>query len=185
MTVQMEKGARFHYIPHPMVPHQNSSFTTISRIELSEENELLWGEILTCGRKLSGEKFLFRKFHSLTEIYSRKRLIIKDNLLVQPSNVNVAGLGNFEGYSHQATLYYINESTDPLKLVENVRSMLEGKSTIAWGITALQTGVLVRILGQKGEELFELLKAIGEFLTTSEKVIQSQNLLKGSKIYAT
>src|SRR5450432_1989758 len=69
MNVLLEKNACFFFLPHPTVPHKESNFTAENTILLSEGAELLWGEIVTCGRKGCAEVFSFSTYHNLTKIY--------------------------------------------------------------------------------------------------------------------
>jgi urease accessory protein len=59
MEVHLEKDSSFIYLPHPSVPHENSIFTAKNKIFLNNDCNLIWGEVLTCGRKLNGEVFRF------------------------------------------------------------------------------------------------------------------------------
>jgi len=164
MEVRLASGATFQYVPHPAVPHKASNFTSKNKIFLEENCTLIWGEILTCGRKLNGEVFSFTKYHNLTQIYLRNKLIIKENLLVQPAAFNVNKLGQMEGFTHQASLIFINEKVAIEKLITQI-SQEFNQENIVFGISLLPVnGFLVRLLGQKGEVLFDCLKNIAQFL---------------------
>ena len=47
----------FVLLPHPSVPHEAIDFTSRNKIYLSDNCSLIFGEVLTCGRKLNGEVF--------------------------------------------------------------------------------------------------------------------------------
>lgn len=170
MEVYLQNGASFTYIPHPSVPHKNAIFTARNKIYLSNHCTLIWGEILTCGRKLNDEVFAFSKYHNITEIYLNTHLIIKENLLVQPLLVNPDTLGQLEGYTHQASFIYLNETINPAELCDTVYEFLSQKTEIEFGVSATQAnGIIVRILGFKAEQLFNYLKELAT-------LIQSQNV---------
>jgi len=80
INVNVGESSFLCYLPHPTVPHCDASFTSKSRICLADNAILIWCEIVTCGRILNHEKFLFTKYHSITEILHKGKLIIKDNL---------------------------------------------------------------------------------------------------------
>jgi urease accessory protein len=163
IEVYMEKGAVFCFLPHPSVPHEASSFVTKNRFYLSANCSLIFGEVLTCGRKLNGEVFLFSKYHSITEVFIGGKLVVKENLLMQPATINVNALGQLEGFTHQASFIYLNEQADIKTLTESVSGFLNQQTEIDFGITAAPiNGLIVRILGQKAEQLFECLKQIAE-----------------------
>ncbi|MBW4891840.1 urease accessory protein UreD [Mucilaginibacter sp. HMF5004] len=155
--VVMQPHSVFSYIPHPSVPHEASSFTTRNKIHLADDCKLIWGEVLTCGRKLNGEVFLFNKYHSITEVFLNGKLIIKENLLMQPGQSNLNAMGQMEGYTHQASLICIGYQT----LKEIINSYLTNEQHIAYGVTeGPKCAIIVRILGQKSEQLHHCLKYI-------------------------
>ena len=59
ITVNMQAGSLFSYIPFPLVPHKASIFTSRNKIFLSNHCTLQWGEVISCGRKLNNEVFQF------------------------------------------------------------------------------------------------------------------------------
>jgi urease accessory protein len=172
LEVYQSKGSSFLFLPHPIVPHEASSFSAINKFFLGDKCSLIFGEILTCGRKLSGEAFLFSKYHNVTEVYLDNKLIIKENLLMQPATININAIGQLEGFTHQASLIYLNETADCESLYNMITNYLSEQKEILFGITtAPVNGLIVRILGQKGEQLHNCLKTIaGHLPHTTEKL---------------
>ena len=163
--VHLAENAAFYFIPHPSVPHEESVFTAKNKIYLTDNCSLIFGDILTCGRKMNGEVFMFSKFHNLTEIFLNNKLIIKENLLIEPLNINVNSIGQLEGYTHQATLIFLNGNTSMKIVTAALNEMLMQYKEILFGVTAAPVnGVIVRILGQKAEQLFDCLKKISSVL---------------------
>lgn len=161
MSVYLDCGASFCYLPHPSVPHKNSSFTAKNNVYLKDGCSLVWGEILTCGRKLNGEVFQFSKYQSITNIYSNNKLIIKENLLMQPSLINPNLMGQMEGFTHQASLILYGETIDTIGFGDIIYEMLGLQEGISFGVSSLaENGLVVRLLGFKAEQLFDCLKSI-------------------------
>ncbi|MCE7042660.1 urease accessory protein UreD [Dyadobacter sp. CY312] len=161
MTVVMEKGSSFVYLPHPVVPQANSIFTTRNKIHLASGCRLVWGEIVTCGRKLNGEVFMYEKYHAVTEVVYDGKLIIKENICLTPASIALSGIGLLEGFSHQASLMLLNEKFDQSVVVLRATEYLEKQDNIIFGITAAPvSGLLVRILGNRSEQLMDCLKSI-------------------------
>jgi urease accessory protein len=182
MNVQLEKNASLVYLPHPTVPHKASSFTSVNNIFLSEGSELLWGEIITCGRKGCGEIFAFTKYHNLTKIHHNKKLVVKENLLISPTTVNLYALGQWEGYTHQASLIYWKEKISMQQLVIDLRLMLKKEKGISFGISSLPVnGIIVRILGNKAEQIHDLFRQIHLFISAHQSVAAQEKILS-SKI---
>jgi urease accessory protein len=165
MVVKMKKGSTFIYLPHPVVPHRHSLFKSESKVFLEEECTLLWGEVISCGRKLNGEVFQFSSFHSLTEIYRMNKLVVKENLLLKPGQMDLSAVGQLEGFSHQATLLYLNEEATITTLIEKLTGDLNEQKDITFGISALPVnGLIIRLLGFKAERLFHILKRLSLLL---------------------
>jgi urease accessory protein len=171
LQVNMAQGSSFCYLPHPTVPHKRSDFTSKSKIYLSNNCNLIWGEILTCGRKQNGEVFIFSKYHNLTEIYLNNKLIIKENLMIKPLQINVNAMGQLENYTHQASLIYLNETADIKTLRQQINTFLSEQVEITYGITETpKNGLLIRILGYKGEQLHNCLNTIARLINQTKTV---------------
>ena len=164
--LHLQPGASFCFLPHPSVPHANARFMATNNIYLSHGCRLLWGEIITCGRKLNGEIFHFSKYHSLTSIFIENRLAIRENMLIVPDAVDITGMGLWEGFTHQASLIYMDENTTVEESTQLINTYLSRQPGIAYGITAAPVrGLVVRLLGYKAEQLFDCLKTMAAILS--------------------
>jgi len=162
MDIHLEPGSSFDYIPHPLVPHENSIFFTSNKVYLSYACSLTWGEVMSCGRKLNGEVFKLSSYQSVTEIFKNGRLMVKENLLIRPAEMKPLSIGQLENYTHQASLIFINEKAMISTLAEELNQFLVLQSNISFGVSSLHiNGLIVRLLGYKAEQLFDLLKHIG------------------------
>ncbi len=170
MNVHMADNASMFYLPHPTVPHSGSDFSSVSNIHLQKRHQLIWSEIITCGRKLSGEEFLFRKFQSVVNIYVEGKLAVRENVLLEPFKRNIHAMGQLEGYTHQSSLMYLNTVADMDLLSALCLESLSGKEHIHYGVSALPVnGLLVRILGYKGEQLFDCNNQLASILQRKQK----------------
>jgi urease accessory protein len=172
MEVYLQKGSSFIYLPHPSVPHENSAFVAINKFFLSSGCRLIWGEILTCGRKLNGEVFQFSKYHSITEVFINNKLVIKENLLMQPSLIDPTVIGQLEGFTHQASFIFLDEKANCINMADTIYEFLSLQQEITFGVTAAPAnGLIIRILGYKAEQLHDCLKAIAKIAEQSTKTI--------------
>jgi urease accessory protein len=172
MEVNLKQSSFFQYLPHPCVPHQSSDFTARNRINLSNNCRLVWGEILTCGRKLNNEVFLLTRYHNITEIFLNGKLIIKENLLIKPSETNPLIIGQLESFTHQASLILLNDNFDIKQLSEKIINLLEGFTEITFGLSeAPVNGLIIRILGNKAEQLHSILKSVAQLVSTYQTAI--------------
>lgn len=172
MELHLEKNSSFVFLPHPSVPHENSVFATTNKFYLSTSCRLIWGEILTCGRKLNGEVFLFLKYHSITEVFINNKLIIKENLLMQPLLIDQNAIGQLERFTHQASFIFLDERTDCIDAADTIHEYLSLQPEIAFGITTPAiNGLIIRLLGYKAERLHDCLKAITKIIERQTKII--------------
>lgn len=168
-TVTLGNHASLYYLPHPTVPHKESNFTCRNKIFLSDHNELVWAEILTCGRKGSGESFSYSGYHAVTEVMHNGKLVIKETLLMRPSIAPVHKIGLMEGYTHQASLIYWKEGAASAAIVTGLHQLLKDVPGVSAGVSSLQShAVVVRLLGYKAEQLFGLLKQVAELIIKKE-----------------
>lgn len=170
MNVQVNENGSFYFLPHPNVPHALSNFSAINNINLCRNHHLVWSEIITCGRKLSGEEFQFTKYHNLTNIYINKKLVVKENVLLAPLKHDPSSIGQFEGYTHQATLIFLNDQLDMKEIVQQGRDLLSGIHDIVFGISLLPVnGLIFRQLGYKAEPLFNNNNKLAELINRAVK----------------
>lgn len=165
MEVCLKKGASFCYLPHPSVPHEHSIFTGRNKIFLSGGCHLVWGEVLTCGRKLSGEVFTFSKYHSVTDVFMDGGLVLRENVCLRPSVMDMYSIGQLEGFTHQASLLAVGEGSgdDPVRAA--IRAHLSGQEGIVYGIsTGPVNSLVVRVLGNKAEQLHDCMKTMAGLL---------------------
>ena len=92
--ISLAPNSFFCYVPHPVVPQENSIFRNRTVINLDKNCELILSEVVTCGRKnseniypnkkISGEIFKFTYFQNVTEIYFNDLLVLKDKIILEP-----------------------------------------------------------------------------------------------------
>jgi urease accessory protein len=171
LQVDVADNAGFCFLPHPSVPHEQSIFTAHSNFYLHQNSQLIFGEILTCGRKLNGESFLFSKYHSITSVFINQKLVIKENLLMQPSFINVHAIGQLEGFTHQASMIYLQPAVDCKALQISIIELLSAEKNIELGVSiAPVNGLIIRLLGHGAEQLYDCLLLINNLLQTKKLV---------------
>lgn len=163
MEVRLGAGASFCWLPHPCVPHAESIFSGRNKIFLSKGCELVWGEVLTCGRKLRGEVFALSSYHMRTEVFVQEQLALVENVVLRPSVIPVGAMGQMEGFTHQASLLYVGDERRA-----RVEECLMGVEGIVYGVSdGPMNSLVVRMLGNKAEQLYDCLKAIAELCKRS------------------
>lgn len=160
--IQLDKNASLSYVPHPVVPHENSTFKSFTKVEMMDESELIMGEIVTCGRKYHGEVFRFKHFQNRIEVRHHDKLIFKDNVLLQPDLMPLGDIGLLEGFTHQGMLIYLNlrnQSVD--ELIERFFAELSLEEDMEFGISRLQAnGLVIRCLAYGGDQIYHCFQRI-------------------------
>ncbi len=175
--VKLAPNSAFCYVPHPVVPQENSIFRNHTIIHLEKNCELILSEIITCGRKNSefispdreifGEIFKFTYFQNVTEICFNDLLILKDKIILEPQVVPVDTVIQLEGYTHQATFIYLNtgNSSVAYELIVEILKIMEYEENISFGVSEMAAnGFVLRVLGNGGEQLFNCFQQIQNFL---------------------
>jgi urease accessory protein len=162
LDIHLDESSAFSYIQHPIVPHQKSFFRAHNSVFMAANSVLLLGEIITCGRKLSGEIFKFTQFQSLTEIFSNGKMLLKDNILIKPQSIDLNGIGQVEGFTHQATLIYVNlRKPNNQQETHEMNELMLAEEDIQFGISQPQPFItVIRVLGNGGEQMYNAFKKI-------------------------
>jgi urease accessory protein len=164
-VVRVGEGATLIYIPFPTVPHQNAHFSSHTHIHMQQTGCLIWGEILTCGRKLNGEQFLYRLYHNTTDVYKNDQLVIRENQYVEPATMDLMAMGQLEGYTHQGTLTYLHHDADMEWCKTKIIELLQKEKEIVFGVSLTPTnGLIIRVLGQRAEQMYKCFNEIAELV---------------------
>ncbi|MFD1615307.1 urease accessory protein UreD [Gelatiniphilus marinus] len=165
VKVNVGENGLFHFVPHPTVPHRNSDYFAKNTIHLKSSSKLIWGEVITCGRKLYGETFVFKRFLTHTEVFVDNELIFNDKLLFEPEKLDVNTMGQLEGYTHQATLFAYQNDLSEDEIYESLLENAEFEEDIEFGLsTTIKDAVVIRIVGNSGEQLYKIIKKIEDHI---------------------
>ncbi|MET3036112.1 urease accessory protein UreD [Chryseobacterium sp. NRRL B-14859] len=168
LNVKMEDETSFAYVPHPVVPHEDSNFKSKACIHIGKNSQIIISEIITCGRKHYGEVFKLKRFQNLMEIYHDNKLAVKDNVLIQPDMIPISSIGNLEQYTHQGTLifYSTKDNVDKNGLIEEIIEVAgQHRKDMEVGVSAMEdNGFVVRALGHGGELMYNFFLYVQEIL---------------------
>lgn len=171
INIYLKNNAAFCYLPHPCVPHKASVYSGVNNVYLCSNHCLLWSDIVTCGRKLCNEEFEFTCFQNVTSVFVEDKLVIKEKIFLEPLKISISVIGQMERYSHQSTLMYLNNKIETEYLMQECRQILSAVEGIEFGISELPVkGFMVRMLGHKGEQLFDLHNRLASVITEKSKV---------------
>lgn len=158
--IKVGKEAYFKYIPLPTLPFAESSFSNITTINLQDaSSKLCYLEILACGRYLRDERFKYKLYKSLVDIYQMDKLVFKDNSVFEPGITNLECFGMFEGYTHLANLIAFGfEVLDDINLT--IIKLFELHGVDGGVTTLLNGGYLIRALANESEVLIKCFREV-------------------------
>lgn len=159
--VTVEEKAYLMYNLLPVIPFADSVFESKMVFRLQDKSSrMIFVDTMSCGRVARNERFAYRKYQSLVEIYTGEQLIFRDNTCFVPTEFDMEAVGMFEGYSHYMTVIFCNCSLNEEK-VQYMRNVLDSDAEIQYGISVLQsTDVVVKILGRSGQQLTDLCQRV-------------------------
>lgn len=162
IAITLKEGSVFSYSPHPVVPHAKSRFDSHTVAYLGDDCQLLLSDIITCGRKHSGEIFRFTSYQNITEVYYQYKLILKDNIFLAPGLSPLSTLGMMGSFTHQGTLIYISTGRESAgAFIDEIRESMLLEKGVSFGISLLSVnGFVLRVLGQGGEQLYNCFRSV-------------------------
>lgn len=176
INIYLKNNATFCYLPHPCVPHKASVYYGINNIYLCNNHCMLWSDIVTCGRKLCNEEFEFTCFQNVTSVFIEGKLVIKEKIFLEPLKRSISVIGQMEQFTHQSSLLYLNNKMKIECFMQECSELLSAIEGIEFGISELPVkGFMVRMLGHKGEQLFDLHNRLASIIT--EKLEVKSNLV--------
>lgn len=82
---------------------------------------------------------------------------------MQPSLINLHAIGQLEGFTHQASLIYLQPYVDCKKLQADIIELLSTEKNMELGISAAPVnGLIIRLLGHGAEQLYNCLQRVAE-----------------------
>lgn len=164
ININIEEDGLLEYMPHPVIPFANSNFAARNTIKLKKSSRLYFRDILSCGRYKSDEMFQFNRYKSKTEVYLEDKLIFMDNTLLEPAKQQLSGIGFYEGFTHQANVFFYSENADE-RLKSALVKFLGTYDFIEFGATVTYPRlILVRILGKTSEKLKIITDELAEWI---------------------
>lgn len=163
--INLAANSSLIFTPLPSIPFANSAFITTTEIHLEDNSSrLIYSEIISCGRYLRGERFTFRNYTSVLNIYLAGRLVYRDNCQLLPDQQDLNAIGMFERATHLGNLVLYG-----IKLVESHLDVIQqilNDSGLDCAISQLAGGgYIIRILTIGSESALNLFKILISQLT--------------------
>jgi len=153
-------GGILEYCPLPLIPFARARYVQETTIVIEPGGVCLVAEVLAPGRLARGERFAYDLVRSCVDGWIGARPVVFEQMILEPRRGLLTGVGLLDQGMYLATLYVLTtESLDAWSAVWN-RQLAEhhgervGVTPLAYG------GLVVRILGQTGQEVLRRLDSV-------------------------
>jgi urease accessory protein len=171
INITMDKNCYLEYIPDQIIPYKNSRYYQKANLNIHSNSTLIYSEVLTSGRVAMDESFeydiCYLKTHCKNENNKNRFL---ENTKIEPKKQQLKDYGMLGKYKIVGTVYVITKKEHVVELEETINNEMLKIAEISVGTSILsdESGIIVRILGSKTEDVFD---AIFKTVEVSRKKI--------------
>ena len=174
-TLKLEENSILEYITDPVILYKDAVYRQENNIYMTKSSTLIYTDGITSGWSPDKKRFQYEKANLKTNIYMDGVPVLLDNMLINPREDDIDGLGFMEGYKNFATLIILDDRIDK-NIIEHLREeILKLNLDINFGITGLEVnGFVLRVIGNLTQDLEEVVGLCHNYIR--RKVLNSQNL---------
>lgn len=174
--IELGKKSVLEYITDSVILYKDAIYKQVNNIYLDKSSTLIYSDGITAGWSPEGDNFKYNNVQLKSNVYVNNKLVLLDNLVVNPNANDVTKLGFFEEYLNFGTLLVINEDIDH-KVIEELRVII-GKLNlpIDFGISKLEvSGFVLRVLGNLTQHIERAMGACHNYIR--KKFLGSKDLV--------
>ena len=173
--INLEKNSILEYITDSVILYKNAIYKQVNNIYMNESATLIYSDGITSGWSKEGDAFQYSNLQLKTNVYVNNKLVLLDNLLVDPKRNDVTKLGFFEGYQNFGTLLVINKNIN-VETIEDLRNEIKNLNLpIYFGISELEVnGFVLRVLGNLTQNIESAMKLCHNYIR--KKFLNSRDL---------
>ncbi len=160
--VEMEVGelATLRYLPHPCIPYPGSDYRGKTIVRLKRSSTFVYMDILASGRVARQEHFQMKYYRNELQVYLDDQLVFLDLCVLRPDQVDYGTIGFWGEYTHTGMMY-IYRPDGMEQLLTDIRNIgFFGR----FGATLAKEGILVRAMGESGEEIENFFLEINQLI---------------------
>lgn len=174
-TLKLEENSILEYITDPVILYKDAVYRQENNIYMTKSSTLIYTDRITSGWSPDKKRFQYEKAKLKTNIYMDGVPVLLDNMLINPREDDIDGLGFMEGYKNFATLIILDDRIDK-NIIEHLREeILKLNLDINFGITGLEVnGFVLRVIGNLTQDLEEVVGLCHNYIR--RKILNSQNL---------
>lgn len=173
--INLEKNSILEYITDSVILYKNAIYKQVNNIYMDESATLIYTDGITSGWSKEGYEFQYSNAQLKTRVYVNNKMVLLDNLLVNPKEDDVTQLGFFEGYNNFGTLLVINKNINT-NIIEELRNEMKNLNLpIYFGISELEVnGFELRALGNLTQNIESAIRLCHNFIR--RKFLNSREL---------
>ncbi|MBI3836611.1 MAG: urease accessory protein UreD [Planctomycetia bacterium] len=148
-------------IPDPVTCFAGARYEQDQQIELEPRSTLVAVDWLTSGRHARGERWAFARYHSRLNIFMGSDLLLADRLLLDPEDGPLGSpyrLGRFNCVAAVALVGNRFKDVRDRLLAQQATKPIERHSPIIDFASPIPHGIILRILGQRPEQVGHLVR---------------------------
>ncbi len=166
VTLQIGADAHFEWLPQETIFFSGARSRLQHRVRLSDSASYIGWEILSLGRRASGEKFRVGSIQQSTTLLRDDQLIHRERLAARPDNIS--GAWSFAGQTVSGTLVAASrEKFSSSRADDRLQGLIKRLYDPQWGVTAKAGIILVRYLGNDAEHCRQGFEFARDWLTAA------------------
>ena len=164
------------YITDSVILYKDAVYKQVNNIYLDKSSTLIYSDGITAGWSPEGDKFSYSSVQLKSNVYVNNKLILLDNLVVNPCENDVTRLGFFEKYSNFGTLLVVNKEIND-SIISDLREIIINLDLpIDFGISKLEVdGFVLRILGDLTQHIEQAMRCCHNYVRN--KFLHSKDLI--------
>jgi urease accessory protein len=158
VNITLDENCYLEYIPDQIIPYQNSRYYQKVNLNIHDNATLIYSEVLTPGRIAMNESFDYDICYLRTYCKNQNnKFRCLENMKIEPKKYDVKTKGVLGKYNIVGTVYVLTKKDKIQKLDEIINEKIEKSELITSGTSILpnESGIIVKILGNNTEDIFE------------------------------
>ena len=160
LNVTLDENCYLEYIPDQIIPYKNSRYYQKVNLKIHKNSTLVYSEVLTPGRVAMGESFEYDICYLKTHCKDQDgKIRFLENTKIEPKKLRLADFGVLGKYKTVGTLYILTRKENISELENTINQDIKNTDDVSFGTSILpdESGVVVRILGDKTDIIFDLI----------------------------
>ena len=158
VNITLDENCYLEYIPDQIIPYQNSRYYQKVNLNIHDDATLIYSEVLTPGRIAMNESFDYDICYLRTYCKNQNnKFRCLENMKIEPKKYDMKTRGVLGKYNIVGTVYVLTKKEKIQNLEEIINEKIQKSELITFGTSILpnESGIIVKILGNNTEDIFE------------------------------